>query len=308
MPRHSVERMSRYNIERTRAGAWSILHDDGTESFHSSPESAADRAIELDAQAEYKGIGMEQFASFFDGFEHNGLRAHGTSTWGGGASGDILDQHGDYQGSYAREIDKQTDGSYRVYHDSLKLLPEAQGLGFGTAFFEHSIREYKQHPEIKEVGVTAADLVGGYQWARMGFDFEVDRYAILAASLWVNEPNRRDDLHDNERFARAYAVHDLWLTRYMGTAFAATKLYGNVPDAMWQEFTAKLPTREDMHAYILGDDSALDGKFTSPAEIAMFGRDHRWIEQHDSLSTGVEMWLGKRFLLGAGWRGTLHLE
>lgn len=310
MPRHSVERMSRYNIERTREGHWVILHDDGDETVHRTAESAADRAIELDAQKEEQGVGgdMHKFAAIFDGFKHNGLHARVDTTWGGGVSGTVLDADGKHVGEFTREIDKQTDGSYRVHHDMLKLAPEAQGRGFGTAFFEHSISEYKKHPEIREVTVLAGDLVGGYQWARRGFDFTIDRYEILGTSLWVSQPDRRDDLHDNERYARAYAVHELWLNRYVGTAFAATKLYGGVPDAMWQEFTAKFPTREDMHAYIHGDDSALDGKFTSPAEIAMFGREHRWIEQHDMLSTGVEMWLGKRFMVGAGWRGTLSLD
>lgn len=307
MPRNSMERLASYSVTRTHAGHWIVEPDVGDTRRHDTPESAADHMMRVADAAKKPAIDMEEFAAIFDRFSHNGLRARVDSTWGGGVSGTVLDADGKYAGTFTREIDKQTDGSYRVYHDTLKLNPEAQGRGFGTAFFEHSISEYKKHPEIREVGVTAADRVGGYQWARRGFDFDVGRYEILGASLWVNQPDRRGDLYDNERYARAYAVHELWLNRFMGTSFAAWKLYGGVPDEMWQEFQSKFPSREDMAAYIHGDDSALDGKFTSPVEIAMFGREHTWIEEHDSQSAGVEMWLGKRFLVGAAWHGTLPL-
>lgn len=312
MPRNSMERFASYSVTRTTGGHWIIEPDAGRGRRHDTPESAAEHAIQVEDEAKVRAAGpgdMDTFSAIFDGFEHNGMRAQVTSKWGGGVQGVILDTAtGENAGNFAREIDKRRDGSFRVHHDTFKLKPEYQRRGFGSAFFLHSLDEYRKYPEVEVVSVQAADSVGGYQWARRGFDFDLNLYDVLGTSLWVNNPNRREGLHDDERYTRAYAVHDLWVARMMGTSFAAWKSYGNVPDAMWEEFNSKFPDREDMRAYIEGDNSALDGKFTNPAEVALFGREHRWIEAHDSGSLGVEMWLGKRFMAGASWRGILLLE
>jgi hypothetical protein len=42
-------------------------------------------------------------------------------------------------------------------------------------------------------------------------------------------------------------------------------------------------------------------------ELAKFGREHQWIERTNPDYLGKPMWLGKRFLLGAGWRGVKEL-
>jgi GNAT superfamily N-acetyltransferase len=323
MPHNSIEHMAWGRIVRGMNGVYSVQPDGEKAEQLRNPDDvfAAIRRIEANRpEAPPSVLNMETLKAIYDGFEHNGLHARADTASQGVVSGTILDEHDNYAGTFTREVNNSSRG-VDVYHDTLKLLPEHQGKGFGTAFFEHSLAEYKKL-DVARVSVTAASTVGGYQWARRGFDFNVDRYKILAYGAVALQP--RDpalplkpregpaegsrDVTDDEKFARAYAVYEMYRNRYELSSFAATRSYGDVPREHWEDFLRRLPKLDQLHAYLGGDDAALDGTFTSPAEIAMFGRDtHRWTETHDTFSQGKEMWLGKRFLLGAGWRGILEL-
>lgn len=311
MPKNSADMLGSVEVIHAENGMWMVSRPGSVPpTAHETIEQAAEHVV---AAAAGESMKLEQtdFSRVFDGFEHAGLRARVTATGDLDSArtvNGVIDnvETGETVGRFTRETD-DSYGVNGVYHDMLKLEPDYQGRGFGTAFFEHSVQEYKKLGYTR-IRVQAADRVGGYQWARRGFDFDLPRYSILSASLFHNAPReRRDQLFNDERFARAFAVHEMYLTRFMGTSFAAWKSYGGVSDEAWQKFTAGFPTREQMAAYVEGDESALDGIFTSPQEIATFDREHRWIESHDSASIGVEMWLGKRFLAGAKWRGEMQL-
>lgn len=86
------------------------------------------------------------------------------------AMGDILDGTGQTVGSVAEVIQQGAAGPY-VTHGDLSLRPEVQGQGFAREFIGHVERWYR------EAGVTHVELfadidVGGYAWARQGFDFK----------------------------------------------------------------------------------------------------------------------------------------
>lgn len=83
------------------------------------------------------------------------------------AKGEIYSKDGDEVGIFERAFD--TEGNVR--HDLFQIKDTAnQGSGFGSRFYQHSEDTYKQ-AGIKNVQLTANIDVGGYAWARMGFDF-----------------------------------------------------------------------------------------------------------------------------------------
>jgi hypothetical protein len=266
----------------------------------------------------------DAFATIFDGFEHGGLTARVVSKEQVSPPGSLPPQRagsivlsevvGDITdperattskiaGSFARRVVLAEDGSLYVYHDSLTLKKQYQGRGFATAFNRRAQAAYMAGgiPEIR----VSTDAVGGYAWARAGFEFNDDNYGLMAA---IEFGGGDSDLMKDERFGRAAGAWKLYQQRYLGQSFAAQKSYGDVPDDLWDGFLDRFPKAEDLEAYARGQADALDGKLTRPSEIAMFGHEHTWIEEHDPTWQGQEMWLGKRFLLGSQWKGRKMLD
>ncbi|MFI6162251.1 hypothetical protein ACIA59_20195 [Micromonospora haikouensis] len=92
------------------------------------------------------------------------------------ADAEILDDDGNRVGQLLRAIVDGDDGPYAV-HGYLKLDPHVQGGGFARALNAHLERWYRQ------AGVTHIELkanidVGGYAWARAGYDFKSPADAI----------------------------------------------------------------------------------------------------------------------------------
>jgi len=83
--------------------------------------------------------------------------------------GKILDVQGRKMGGFERSIHR-AGGKIVVNHDSFFLNKSYQGSGFGTEFFFESQRKYEKLG-VDQIEVMAGDKVGGYAWARMGFDF-----------------------------------------------------------------------------------------------------------------------------------------
>lgn len=315
MNRNSVHRFDGFEVHRMQDGHWAIRHDTNGTTRHDSASSAVDRIEKIEAtppQVPRSVFSPGAFKAIFDGFEHNGLRAVVTEASQTAVHGKILNEKGKKVGRFTREVDRR-DGEPSVYHESLTLLPSFQGRGFGTAFVNHSFDRYRELG-VASVRVSAGSTVGGYQWARQGFDFDVPRYEVLSYELRRRDfrvpdsEDREPSGFDEEKFARAFAVYRMYQARFLGEPFAETKKQGQVPDDMWNEFVTKFPKLDLLNAYLGGDETALDGTFDSPSEIAMFGREHRWTERHAERSKGVEMWLGKRFMVGAQWSGLLNLR
>jgi hypothetical protein len=86
---------------------------------------------------------------------------------------------------YFRRIFKQGDSNYDdqqtnfVDHDMFRLDVGYQNQGFGSAFYENSEIAY-MNIGLDAIYLEANMAVGGYAWARMGFDFRddftLDRY------------------------------------------------------------------------------------------------------------------------------------
>ena len=112
--------------------------------------------------------------------------------------GNVYDVNGDSIGEFERII--HSDGE--VHNEYFKLDRIEQGSGFGAKLYENSELTYLE-AGIENVTIYANIDVGGYAWARMGFDF-------------VNDANR-EDIHESivrnyarkHKVAKALAINEL---------------------------------------------------------------------------------------------------
>ena len=91
---------------------------------------------------------------------------HTPGTW---IQGDIVDSSGANVGNFVRRV-YQEDGRLKVEHTNLKLDAELQGQGFAQAFNKQLFDWYRSSG-VREVRLTANIDVGGYAWARAGYDW-----------------------------------------------------------------------------------------------------------------------------------------
>jgi phage portal protein BeeE len=87
-----------------------------------------------------------------------------------GVEGRILDSSGREVGEFSRSYNRDNDGNLVAHHEFLSIRSQVQGSGFSNAFNGHLIRWYRESG-AKQVRVHADIDVGGYAWARMGYDF-----------------------------------------------------------------------------------------------------------------------------------------
>lgn len=80
-------------------------------------------------------------------------------------TGYIYNPEGEQVGRWQRAI----EGEGKIIHAAFKM--EEKATGFGRKFYQKSEEVYLA-AGIKEVSLHANGSVGGYAWARMGFDFD----------------------------------------------------------------------------------------------------------------------------------------
>lgn len=85
-------------------------------------------------------------------------------------AGTVYDSSGREVGRFVRRYSRDRDGNLIAHHELLSIQSQVQGSGFSNAFNGHLIRWYRQNG-VKEVRVHANIDVGGYAWARLGYDF-----------------------------------------------------------------------------------------------------------------------------------------
>ena len=88
-------------------------------------------------------------------------------------------------------------GTYSAIHEMFELQPEYQTLGLGTDITERTEAAYLKHG-ITSISLLANSDIGGYAWARQGYDFahsldpegygELDRDSVdRSASFQINK-------------------------------------------------------------------------------------------------------------------------
>jgi hypothetical protein len=93
-------------------------------------------------------------------------------------------------GYFNRDIDLATK---TVEHNHFEVNPAYQDKHIGLEFYRRSEEAYVE-AGIKEVKLFADMSVGGYAWARMGFDFDHKRYK--GADSILNDVNRQVMMQD----------------------------------------------------------------------------------------------------------------
>lgn len=121
------------------------------------------------------------------GMSHTGYRENGTevtlqtnvdyvevvpSSWNQEMTvyGTVYDLDGNEKGEFQRKFFVDDSGDLVVEHALLDISDDVQGVGFSKAFNRQAENYYISHG-IEKVNVHAALGVGGYAWAKQGFDW-----------------------------------------------------------------------------------------------------------------------------------------
>jgi len=168
-------------------------------------------------------------------------------------------------GKFTRTINSSRP--HRIFHAYFKMY-DNQGGGFATRWLDQVKQQYRDQG-FTEIGVGANLDVGGYAWAKMGFDF-ADRSGAMLTLM------------------------------SMSSQITGAHQAGRIDDRTLQE-AQELQRRFDA------------GEHITPLEIAMVGWRSRaeFIDLEpaplDPNGDPIEMWWGKRFLLGRSWAGVMQL-
>ena len=108
-------------------------------------------------------------------------------------NGEVFNSKGENLGSFEREFYQDEDGSLVVDHDLLSIEdPRYTGNGFGTDFHMRQENYYITHG-VDKVYVHAALDVGGYMWAKMGFQWDENKSESSKARIGDRIANFVDD-------------------------------------------------------------------------------------------------------------------
>ncbi len=107
--------------------------------------------------------------------------------------GQVVNKDGEVLGDFGRKFYKDDDGSLVVSHDLLEIGdPRYTGNGFGTDFHMRQENYYITHG-VDKIYVHAALDVGGYMWAKMGFQWDENQSESSKARIGDRIANFVDD-------------------------------------------------------------------------------------------------------------------
>lgn len=117
----------------------------------------------------------------------------------------MLNKQGGVQFQLRRTFRRGKDGNVSVSHDLMQLSPALQGKGIGTHVAQ-SGEELARAAGASRIDLTASMGVGGYAWARQGFDFadEADRTAAKKRIGKTLDKYRNAGALDDEEHAVAH--------------------------------------------------------------------------------------------------------
>lgn len=190
--------------------------------------------------------------------------------------GEIRDDEGILAGTFQRDFHRDTDGLLWVEHAYLKLERRHQGQGFAKAFNEY-LYDWYRDSGVDHVKVHANIDVGGYTWARQGFDFRDEDEAEKVL-------RRLDAATDQARHDLFEAQNDLDDAPYTGAD--ESELQERVT-ALERTVAAAEDILERAENHEHGQDD-----YPTAYEVSQAGRADGDIE-----------WLGKTAMLGSDWYG-----
>ncbi|MEU8374173.1 glycosyltransferase [Micromonospora sp. NPDC048894] len=200
---------------------------------------------------------------------------------------DIVDPERGSVGRVVRVFQRDHDGSLFVEHTSLRLAESVQGRGFAREWNAY-LEDWYRESGVQRIEVHAASTVGGYAWARDGYDWAPDT------------GHRANAVLDRLRAELREVDADI--------ALAGRPTDGPVdPDRLRARYGTTDPQRVLAEAYRQREagreilDRAArhpfgSSRYPTPFEISQAG----WGEHHQGRDAS---WIGKRALLGADWKG-----
>jgi SPP1 gp7 family putative phage head morphogenesis protein len=198
----------------------------------------------------------------------------------------LIYAHGGQEvGQFMRTIRIWTDQPPEAHHDWLSLEADIQGQGFAQEFNAHLYEHYRQWG-IEEVHLAANIDVGGYAWARAGFDWahrnahRGPRHSLLNISPFAR---LRDFVHPPLPVQRADDEPESWDA---ADVIPADRLEEQraVARQMYERFTSTHYGAED---------------WPTPYELSVLGR---WPGAGKD-----DWWIGKAILMGSSWAGVRKL-
>ncbi|MFJ8815438.1 phage minor capsid protein [Amycolatopsis thermoflava] len=167
------------------------------------------------------------------------------------------------------------DDTLWVDHNFLELEPEYQGQGFATAF-NGFLYDWYRESGVEYVEVHADIDVGGYTWARQGFNFA----DAEAAESVIDRLE-----HELSRMYRAMTDIEAELDGLDDGP--RRKQLEQLRDRRRREIRVANAIVDRAYTYPFGSD-----EYPTAYEISQAGR-----------TEGAEDWIGKRAMLGSDWQG-----
>lgn len=170
-----------------------------------APEGADEVQAELEAWAQrrYGGTFAGLHVEVGSGDVHvleNGISVQGTIRDAGGAA----------VGAFGRSLLRDEDDVLYAVHDLLQLKSSVQGQGFSRAFNSH-LKEWYRKGGVSRIELTANIDVGGYAWARAGYDFrDEEGKAAISARMFelIDDLIMKSTDEDNPQAAEYAALVD----------------------------------------------------------------------------------------------------
>lgn len=290
-------------IERDSNGWWRVDNEEDFETFETARE-AAEKADEWRTEALERRENSEErrweFAQIFEG-EWGDFEIEGESEvdFDGSIRFDGRIRHiesGEYAGEIRRTLSEE---GLSVYHSLFQMQPEYQGQGLGSELLRHSLVEYEKLG-VQEVHVDAGLNVGGYAWARMGFEASESQLRALIDGVPGNAKIQealkaghvtQEQLDQFARDAEDGKIQHTYELAAYGVENAWSEQVGEPKGRIYQAYDGKWVVEEDS-----GKVTAFDTHAEGHAYLQDLVDEHR------------PMWIGKAALLGRGWHGMIDLS
>jgi hypothetical protein len=212
---------------------------------------------------------------------------------------DIYDGDGTKVGKLNRVVTHDDDGDLYAVHGLLQLDPDVQGQGFAEEF-NANLEEWYRASGVTRIELTADIDVGGYAWARKGYDFRDGVPETIASALRRavgTQGRRRYRISD-----QTYLPTDDENYGFVAITPNGARLgqFGSRQEADLA-VSAHLRASPDVDAELADVVGRLDaGEHVGAYEISQLGRQ-------PGQSGPDASWLGKEILLGSEWEGVKWL-
>jgi GNAT superfamily N-acetyltransferase len=174
-----------------------------------------------------------------------------------------------------------------VYHELFSVKGPFQGLGVGQSLHDSMLELYRRNG-MKRIELEANIDVGGYTWARFGFDW-TERYSEISSFYVSDDDEDLEDIGYGEMRLDdlRYTIGEL-LSQVRGklSSYRIVAQQGYIQH--WEQQIDEMAGRLD------GDES----NWPTPAEIAALG----YIPGSKS-----RLWPGKAVMLNSTWNGVYFL-